>query len=121
MVCYENGSSRSRLTFIIQDTPPDAAENPGIEGKRPDDPYAGSPNEEYSDGYDDGWFVGKAQHKGRNSHAKDREEEDAIEVGPRFYKASHDRRLTWGFLSPVGERQEKPRGSGHRFWSRRLL
>ena len=69
------------LTWIVPDSPSDAAENPGIEGKRPEDAYAGSPSEEYSDEYDDGWFVGKGQHKGKNSRAKDRKEEDAVEVG----------------------------------------
>ncbi|KAF9652443.1 HCP-like protein, partial [Thelephora ganbajun] len=49
------------------DSPPDVAENPGIEGKRPEDAYAGSPSEEYSDEYDNGWFVGKGQHKGKDS------------------------------------------------------
>jgi len=56
------------------DSPPDAPENPGIEGKRPEDAYAGSPSEEHTDEYDDAWFVGKGQHKGNHPH----EEDDAV-------------------------------------------
>ena len=108
MVRHKNALSRSKLTSIVQDTPPDAGENPGIEGKRPEDPYAGSPNEEYSDEHDDGWFVGKGQHKGRNSRAKDHEE-DAVEVCSQSHKTFHDTQLTGDLLLLVGERQEKPR------------
>lgn len=61
------------------DAPSDAPENPGIEGRQPEDPYAGSPNEEYSIEYDDGWLAGKGQHKGMNPHPKENEEEDVVE------------------------------------------
>jgi len=61
------------------DSPPDADENPGIEGRRFEDPYAGSPSEEYSDEFDDGWFVRKGQHKGADPQAREHSEEDAVE------------------------------------------
>lgn len=72
------------LTRTVPDSPPDAVENPGIEGGRPEDPYAGSPIEEYSDGSDDDWFVGKGQHKGKNPQGKEHEAEDAVEVSSRI-------------------------------------
>jgi hypothetical protein len=65
---------------MVQDTPFDAVENPGIEGKGPEDAYAGSPNEEYPDGYDNDWLVGKGQHQGKNAPAGGYEEEDVVEV-----------------------------------------
>lgn len=71
------------VDVVNQDTPHDAAENAGIEGKRAGDPYAGSSNGEYLDEYDDGWFVGNGHHKGKNPQGKDYEEEDAVEVSPR--------------------------------------
>ena len=112
------------LRSIVQDTPLDDVENPGIEGKGTEDPYAGSPNEEYADEYDDGWFVGKGQHKGKNSHANDHEEGDVVEVSSKPHKTLRDKQLIGEFSLVVGERQEKPGERSRprdRFWSRRLL
>ena len=66
------------------DSPLDATENPGIEGGRPEDAYAGSSSEEHSDGSDDGWFVGKGQHKGKNPQGREHGAEDAVEVNSRI-------------------------------------
>lgn len=78
MVYHRKASSTSVLTRVVQDSPSD--ENPGIEGGRPEDPYAGSPSEEFSEEYDDSWFVRKGQHKGADPQAREHSEEDAVEV-----------------------------------------
>lgn len=74
------------LIETVQDTPLDAPENPGIEGKQHDDPYAGTPSEEHLDEYADGWLAGKGQHKGANPRPRDHEEEDVVEVRSPAYK-----------------------------------
>jgi hypothetical protein len=84
MVYCRNASSNPVLTCIVQDSPPDAADNPGIEGGRPEDAYAGSPSEEYPDESNDGWFVGKGQHKGKIPQGKEHGAEDAVEVNSRI-------------------------------------
>lgn len=105
-LCYS--IVRTYADWIIQDAPFDASENPGIEGREPEDPYAGSPNEEYSGEYDDGWLVGQDQHKGMNPRPKENEEEDAVEVSSHIlWKLLW--LLTGYFSSPVGDRQEKSR------------
>lgn len=93
MVYHRKASLTSVLTWIVQDSPPDADGNPGIEGRRPGDPYAGSPSEEYSDEYDDGWSVSKGQEKGTNPQVREHGE-DAVEVNSSItYELP--RLLTW--------------------------
>jgi len=108
MVRCKNILSDPVLTRIVQDSPSDATENPGIEGKRPEDTYAGSPSEEYPDEYDDGWFVGKGKHKGKNPQVRDHEEEDAVKVGCHIPRQP-PRLLTRYFLRHQWARDRKSR------------
>lgn len=61
------------------DTPPDVTENPGIEAKHPESPYAGPTNEERTDETDDRWFAVQGQQQDKNPHRKEHQEEDAVE------------------------------------------